>query len=64
MASISYRTLFIVLLAGMAIVLLAGFLKTNNMAGADIVVILGLGIQAVAGIMMVWKFASRLDKSE
>ncbi|QJX47753.1 hypothetical protein HMJ29_12695 [Hymenobacter taeanensis] len=64
MASISYRTLFLVLLAGMAIVLLAGFLKSNNMAGADIVVILGLGIQAVAGIMMVWKFASRLDKSE
>jgi DNA-binding transcriptional LysR family regulator len=64
MSTISYRTLFIVLLAGMGIVLLAGFLKSNHMAGADIVVILGLAIQAVAGIMMVWKFASRLDKSE
>jgi positive regulator of sigma E activity len=64
MSTISYRTLFIVLLVGMAIVLLAGFLKSNHMAGADIVVILGLAVQAVAGVMMVWKFASRLDKSE
>lgn len=43
---------------------LAGLLKMNQMAGADVLVIIGLAVQAVAGIMMIWKFASRLDKSE
>jgi positive regulator of sigma E activity len=64
MTSISYRTLFLVLLAGMAVVLLAGWLKSEQLAGADVLVLVGLAVQAVAGIMMVWKFASRLDKSE
>ncbi|SNC67058.1 hypothetical protein SAMN06265337_1821 [Hymenobacter gelipurpurascens] len=64
MASISYRALFLALLAGIVIVVLAGLLKMNQMAGADVLVIIGLAVQAVAGIMMIWKFASRLDKSE
>ncbi|SNR82688.1 MULTISPECIES: hypothetical protein [Hymenobacter] len=64
MTSVSYRTLFIVLLVGLGLMLLASYLKTQQIAAAGIVVLMGLVVQFVAGVLMIWKFASRLDKSE
>lgn len=64
MTSVSYRTLFIVLLIGLGLMLLAGYLKTQQIAAAGLVVLVALAVQFVAGVAMIWKFANRLDKSE
>ena len=58
----SYSRLFVVLLAGLALVLLGGFLKRQNSESAGLLVLFGLAVQAVAMIMMVYRFAKGLNK--
>lgn len=61
---LSYRLLITLLLVGVALVLMAAFFKMQHYPGSDRLVLLGLAIQFVAGVLVVWKFANRLDKRE
>ena len=61
---LSYRLLITLLLIGMALVLMAGFFKSQRYPGSDLLVLLGLVLQFVAGILVVWKFANGLKKRE
>ncbi|MBC8084594.1 MAG: hypothetical protein H7Z21_15460 [Hymenobacter sp.] len=61
---LSYRLLITLLLVGMALVLMAAFFKTQRYPGSDLLILLGLIIQFVAGVLVVWKFANRLDNRQ
>ena len=52
------------LLVGMGLVLLAAFFKMQRYAGSDLLIRLGLLTQFLAGVLVVWKFANRLDNRE
>jgi hypothetical protein len=58
----SYSRLFVFLLVGLALVLIGGFLKKQQTESAGLFVLAGLAIQAVAMIMMVYRFAKGLNK--
>jgi hypothetical protein len=60
----SYRLLITLLLIGVAVVLMAAFFKIQHYPGSDLLILLGLVIQFIAGVLVVWKFANRLDKRE
>jgi hypothetical protein len=61
---LSYRLLITLLLIGVAIVVMAAFFKIQHYPGSDLLILLGLVIQFIAGVLVVWKFANRLDKRE
>ncbi|MBO0357299.1 hypothetical protein J0X19_05030 [Hymenobacter sp. BT186] len=61
---LSYRLLITLLLIGMAFVLMAAFFKMQHYPGSDWLIRAGLFVQFVAGVLVVWKFANRLDKRE
>ncbi|GGF19141.1 hypothetical protein [Hymenobacter cavernae] len=56
----SYQRLFLILLAGIALVVVGGLLKRQNVGGSGLFALVGLAIQAVAMIMMVYKYAKGL----
>ena len=61
---LSYRLLITLLLVGMALVLMAAFFKSQRYPGSDLLILLGLIIQFIAGVLVVWKFANRLDNRQ
>ncbi len=61
---LSYRLLITLLLTGMGLVLMAAFFKIQHYPGSDLLILLGLAIQFVAGVLVVWKFANRLENRE
>lgn len=61
---LSYRLLITLLLVGMVLVLMAAFFKAQHYPGSDVLIRLGLFVQFVAGVLVVWKFASRFDNRE
>ncbi|UOG76241.1 hypothetical protein MTX78_06490 [Hymenobacter tibetensis] len=61
---LSYRLLITLLLIGIVIVLLAALFKSQGYAGSDVLILLGLVVQFVAGVLVVWKFANRLDNKD
>ncbi|HEX8425030.1 hypothetical protein [Hymenobacter sp.] len=61
---LSYRLLIILLLVGMGLVLMAAFFKVQRYPGSDFLILLGLAIQFIAGVLVVWKFANGLKKRE
>ena len=61
---LSYRLLITLLLIGMALVLMAAFFKSQHYPGSDLLILLGLVIQFIAGVLVVWKFANRLDNRQ
>jgi len=58
----SYQRLFIILLVGIAFVVVGGLLKRQNVGGAGLFALLGLAVQAVAMIMMVYRYAKGLKQ--
>lgn len=64
MSSLSYRVLFLILFVGLGLVLLSGFLKTQQVALAPWLTLVGLGVQFIAGVLLLWKFASGFDKKD
>ncbi|UOQ67426.1 hypothetical protein [Hymenobacter volaticus] len=61
---VSYRLLITLLLIGVALVLTAAVFKTQHYPGSDYLILVGLAIQFVAGVLVVWKFANRLGNKE
>lgn len=59
----SYTRLFIILLLGFALVGLGALLKTQNAPAAPWLSIVGLLVQAVAGMLLVYRFAKSFDRS-
>ena len=60
----SYARLFTVLLLGFALVGLGALLKTKYAAVAPWLSLAGLAVQAVAGMLLVYRFAKRFDRGE
>jgi len=61
---LSYRLLITLLLIGVVLVLMAAFFKTQRYPGSDLLILLGLALQFIAGVLVVWKFANRLENRE
>jgi len=59
----SYARLFTILLIGFALVGAGAMLKIQHVTVAPWLSMVGLLVQAVAGIMLVYKFAKRFDRS-
>ena len=51
-----------ILFAGMGLVLLGGWLRTEQPSVAAWLTLVGLGGQFMAGVVLLWKFASQLNK--
>ena len=60
----SYARLVTFLLLGFALVGLGALLKTQHTAVAPWLSIAGLAVQAVAGMMLVYRFAKGFDRGE
>ena len=56
----SYQRLFLFLLVGIALVVVGGLLKRQNVGGAGLFALAGLAVQAIAMIMMVYRYAKGL----
>jgi hypothetical protein len=58
----SYQRLFVFLLVGIALVVVGGLLKRQHISGSGLFALAGLAVQAIAMIMMVYKYAKGLSR--
>lgn len=58
----SYQRLFVFLLLGIALVVVGGLLKRQNISGSGLFALIGLAIQAIAMMMMVYRYAKGLSR--